>query len=417
MNLDDLQAELAERGCVLWVEGEMLRFRAPDGALTSPLMAQLRRRKKDLIQRLRGAETTGRKATRTQEPSFGQQAMWLMHKSAPDSPAYNVASSMHIHSAIDFEALSRVWQTLITRHDSLRTTFETCAGRLVARVHEHPVVDIQHVPACGESDDELKARVESAYQKPFDLTQGPLARLRVFTAAPDRHVLLISMHHIVLDAWSLWVLLDELGTLYEQESRGEVGRLPAVTAAYSDFVRWQQEMPNTTDGRSQWDYWGEQLSGDPPPARLPWDRPRKAKIEQRGASLHFRLPDGLSDQLRELGRARGATPFMTLLAVFQTLIHRHSGQDDFLVGTTTSGRSKKQFNRLVGYLVNTLPLRTRVTPGMRFSDLLEQTRETAIGAIAAQDFPFPLMVERLNPRARSGRVAAVPGDVWLAEAA
>lgn len=402
MNLDQLQAELAERGCVLWVEGEMLRFRAPEGALTPPLMAQLRRQKKDLIKRLRRDEQSSGRPIKTQEPSFGQQAMWLMHQGAPESPAYNVASAVKIDSTIDFDALSRVWQTLLLRHESLRTTFETAAGQLIARVHDQPILDIAHVPACGESDEQLKSRIEVAYRAPFDLTKGPLARLRLFTAAPDRHVLLLSMHHIVLDAWSLWVLHDELGTLYQQESRGEVGRLPAVTASYGDFVRWQQEMPNTHEGRAQWENWREQLTSEPEPARLAWDRPRPARREQCGGSLHFRLPAELSDALREVARNRGATPFMTLLAIFQTLLHRHSGQTDFLIGTTTSGRSKKQFNRLVGYLVNTLPLRTEIKPGMRFSDLLEQTRETTLSAISGQDFPFPLLVERINPRREAG---------------
>ncbi len=402
MNLDQLQAELAERGCVLWVEGEMLRFRAPDGALSPQLMTQLRRNKRELIARLRrGSQAVGR-GSHTQEPSFGQQAMWLLHDSAPKSPAYNVASAIRIDTHVDYDALKRVWHTLLARHDSLRTTFEICAGKLVSRVHDQALADIEHVPACGESDAQLQSRVKECYERPFDLSAGPLARLRLFTVAPDRHVLLMAMHHIVLDAWSLWVLHDELGALYEQEAQGAVGMLPAVAAKYSDFVRWQQETPNTEAGREQWLHWKACLEDGPEPARLPWDRPRPARIEQRGGSLHFRLPVELAESLREVGRQRGATPFMTLMSVFQTLLHLHSGQQDFLVGTTTSGRSKREFNRLVGYLVNTLPLRAQIDPAMRFSQLLEQTREVALSAIAAQDFPFPLMVERLNPPRETG---------------
>ena len=402
MNLEELQAELAQRGCHLWVEGEMLRFRAPDGALTPPLMAQLKRRKKELIAQLREQAESGGRLVHAQELSFGQQAMWLLHESAPHSPAYNVASAVKIHSEIDFAALERVWQTLLARHDSLRTTFDTCGGQLVARVHDDPLVDFEHVRACGQSDSQLVSQVRQAYEAPFDLKRGPLARLKIFSSAPDEHVLLMSMHHIILDAWSLWVLHDELGELYQQEAADSVGVLPAVSARYGDFVRWQQEMPNTEPGRAQWDYWKEQLAGDPQPAHLPWDRPRPERLEQRGDTLHFRLPVDLTNDLRELGRGSGATPFMTLLAVFQTLLHRHSGQDDFLVGATTSGRSKKQFNRLVGYLVNTLPLRTKIEPAARFVDLLEQTRETTLGAMAAQDFPFPLLVERFNPPREAG---------------
>ncbi|MEN1682090.1 MAG: condensation domain-containing protein, partial [Planctomycetota bacterium] len=397
MSVADLQAELAERGCVLWVEGEMLRFRAPDGAITPPLMARLKRSKKELIRLLREESRGGGRAVHTQQPSFGQQAMWLMHQALPESPAYNVASAAKIASAVDFEALRRVWQSLLVRHDSLRTTFEMRGGRLVARVHDEPMVDIENVPACGEEDRSLQQRVTAAYRQPFDLTGGPLARARLFSAAPDRHVLLLAMHHIVLDAWSLWVLMEELGQLYAQESGGEVGLLPAVTTRYADFVSWQQELPNTEPGRQQWDYWQQALAGSPEPACLPWDRPRGSRREQRGATLHFRLPDEVASGLRDLGRRHGCTPFVTLLSVFQTLLHRHSGQQDFLVGTTTAGRSAKQFSRLVGYLVNTLPLRTTITDGMTFAQLLQQSREATLGAMGAQDFPFPLLVERLNP--------------------
>jgi len=402
VNLHELLDELAQRGCKLWVEGEMLRFRAPDGALTPPLMAQLKRRKKELIAQLRDEAQAGGRSVHSQELSFGQQAMWILHESAPKSPAYNVASAVKINSEIDFAALERVWQTLLARHDSLRTTFDAHGGQLVARVHDDPLVDFEHVRACGQADNEIQAQVRKAYEAPFDLKRGPLARLKVFSTAPDQHVLLMSMHHIILDAWSLWVLHDELGQLYEQEAADSVGVLPAVSSRYGDFVRWQQEMPNTEAGRAQWEYWKEQLAGDPEPAHLPWDRPRPERLEQRGDTLHFRLPVDLTNDLREMGRQHGATPFMTLLSVYQALLHRHSGQNDFLVGATTSGRSKKQFNRLVGYLVNTLPLRAKIDPTDRFVDLLEQTRENSLGAMAAQDFPFPLLVERFNPPREAG---------------
>ncbi|MEM6331523.1 MAG: condensation domain-containing protein, partial [Planctomycetota bacterium] len=427
MNLDDLQAELAERGCVLWVEGEMLRFKAPDGALTPPLMSQLRRNKRALIERLRGDAQHGGDGANppggsganppsgdvgpTREPSYGQQAMWLLHQAVPLSPAYNVASAVQVHGPIDYGAVERVWRTLLTRHDSLRTTFQLRGGRLAACVQQQPATDAKRVlvpteagPAAGPAavDAELRRLVDASYRAPFDLTAGPLARLRLFSVGETRHVLLLSMHHIVLDAWSLWVLHDEFGALYRQESRGEVGVLLAAEASYGDFVRWQQALPDSEAGRSQWQSWRQRLAGCPEPARLVWDRRRPAARAQRGASLHFRLPAELSGQLRELGRQRGATPFMTLLAVFQALLHLHSGQRDFVVGTTSSGRSEPRFARLVGYLVNTLPLRAKIEPGCRFSGLLEQTRGEVIAAIGAQDFPFPLTVQRLNPPRESG---------------
>lgn len=402
MSLDELQAELSQRGCVLWVEGEMLRFRAPDGALDPPLMRELKRSKKALIQRLKASSSASGRTSKTQQPSFGQQAMWMLHAANRESPAYNVASAAEIHAPLDVEALTRVWRTLVSRHDSLRTTFETRGGGLVAKVHELAPQNVELIDAAGQDDATLAAAVRQAYRRPFDLTKGPLARLQVFQRSDQRFVLLLSLHHIVFDAWSLWMLLDEIGQLYAKESQGEVGTLPAPETTYGEFVQWQQEMPNTQQGREQWEYWKQQLADNPPPARLPWDRPRPARAEQQGATHRFPLPPDVAAGMRELGKQHGATPFVVLQAVFNALLYRHSGQRDFLIGTTTSGRSHKCFSRLVGYLVNTLPLRCRVTPEMSFAELLEQTRETTLGAMAAQDFPFPLLVERLNPPRRAG---------------
>lgn len=402
MSLDELQAELSQRGCVLWVEGEMLRFRAPDGALDPELMRQLKRSKKALIEQLRAAAPSNGRTTKTQQPSFGQQAMWMLHAANQDSPAYNVASSVEIHAPVDLDALTRVWRTLVSRHDSLRTTFETRGGGLIAKVHEATAVNVEQIDASAMNNAAVSAAVRQAYRRPFDLAKGPLARLQVFKRSDKRSVILLSLHHIVFDAWSLWMLLDEIGQLYSQESREEVGTLPAPETTYGDFVQWQQEMPNTEQGRGQWDYWKEQLAGSPQPARLPWDRPRPARAEQRGATHRFPVPTDVAEGLRKLGKQHGATPFVVLQSVFNALLHRHSGQRDFLIGTTTSGRSQKSFSRLIGYLVNTLPLRCRVSPKMTFAELLEQTRETTLGAMAAQDFPFPLLVERLNPPRQAG---------------
>lgn len=402
MNAAQLQCELAERGCQLWAEGEMLRFRAPDGALTPELMKELKRQKKAMLELLREGSGGANKPSRSHAVSFGQQALWLLHQSDPQSPAYNVCSAARIESAVDFDALARVWRTLLSRHEALRTTFESAAGQLAARVHESPPLDIEQVDAAGWPADRVHARVKRDYERPFDLGRGPLARLRLYKIAPEEHVLLVAMHHIVFDAWSLWILLEELGSLYEKEAAGEAGTLPAPAARYADFVRWQQEQPNSESGRRQWEYWQQRLRGPAPCAALPCDRARRPHAARRGASHHFRLPEELAAGLRALGKSAGATPFMTLLAVFQALLHLHSGQTDFVVGTTTSGRAKKEFSRLVGYFVNALPLRAEVDPEASFADLLEQSRERTVEAIAAQDFPFPLLVERLNPQREPG---------------
>lgn len=402
MTLDELRTELEAVDCQLWVEGELLRFRAPEGALSPALMRCMKKHKQALITALRCEQAGEGTAAHSQPLTFGQQAMWLLHDSTPESPAYNVASAAEIHSPLDVPALEQVWRVLLARHDSLRTTFDSRGGQLCARVHDEAPLDFEVVDAVALSEEALHAQIIADYEAPFDLSSGPLSRLRIYQASADRCIVLMAFHHIILDAWSLWVLHEELGELYEQQVAGNTALLPAPAATFEDFVRWQQETPNTKEGRNQWSYWRKQLEGTQTPAELPHDFQRPEKITQRGATHHFRVPNELAEQLREVGRERGATPFMTLLAVYQAALAKHSGQQDFLVGATTSGRTKKDFSRVVGYFVNMLPLRSKLTNEMTFAESLEQTRECVLDAMANQELPFPLLVERLNPEREPG---------------
>lgn len=398
MNLDQLQQQLQEQGVQLWVDGGLLRFRAPGNRLQPALLAALQKHKKDLIQRLQPQADS---APAIVGPlTVNQQALWFLHQSAPHSPAYNVASTARIRSEVNVDAMRQAFQTLVSRHESLRTTFESRQGEPVAKVAAHGQLDFAQVDAAGWSERQLQVAAQAEYERPFCLTSGPLMRVRLFTVAPDDHVYLMVLHHIIFDAWSLWLLQDEFRTLYQQYAAGEAGVLPSSPGRYADFVRHQQQLLSSPRGQELFEYWQSRLAGDPPPLELPLDRLRPAKSAMRGASHHFRVPAELATRLKALGRAHGATPFATFLALFKLLLHKYTGQHDLVIGTTTAGRTQQQFHRVVGYFVNTLAIRSQVAEQATFADYLTQVKGRVLEALEHQEYPFPLLVERLFPNRR-----------------
>ncbi len=393
MNMEQLNQRLQEQGVQLWVDGGLLRFRAPGNKLEPALLTALQRHKKDLIAQLQPKVDAA--ASIEQPLTVGQQALWFLHQSAPTSPAYNVASAARIQSPINVEAMIRAFETLVSRHESLRTTFESRHGDPIARVARQGQLDFRQIDSRNWDEDRLRQEAKAEYEQPFPLQSGPLLRVRLFTVAPDDHVFLMVLHHIVFDAWSLWLLQDEFRTLYAQYAAGEVGLLAAPAGRYGDYVRHQQQLLASSEGERLFRYWETRLAGNPQPLELPLDRPRPNRSLLHGGSLHFRLPAELSSQLKTLGRAHGATPFATLLALFKALLYRYTGQPDFIVGTTTAGRTRPEFNRVVGYFVNSLPIRSQVDAATTFADYLYQVKGRVLEALEHQEYPFPLMVERI----------------------
>ena len=329
--------------------------------------------------------------------SHGQRALWFLHQTAPESAAYNTAFAVAIRSALDPAALRRAMGHIVARHEALRTTFRCDEGTPAQQVWDAREVPLETIDAGGWSDDELTEQVGVAYRRPFDLERGPLVRVVLFGRRPADHVLLITLHHIVGDAWSLWVLVDELLKGYRAELEGRPLSLPAA-ARYSEFVRWQSELLESNAGATLWDYWRTVLGGELPVLALPTDRPRPPVQTRAGASLPFQLPEPLSRALRELARHEGATLYTVILAAFELLLHRFSAQHELVLGTLTSGRTNSDFAEAVGYFVNPVVLRSRLTTDRTFSAFLASVRATAIDAVDHQDFPFPLLVERLQPR-------------------
>lgn len=334
--------------------------------------------------------------------SYGQRALWLTYQLAPDSWAYHVLFSTRMRSAVDASALQRAFQKLLDRHAALRTTYLVHDGHLEQHVHRHAQVDFSVTDVATWPAGTLEQRLHAEARRPFDLASGPLMRVRLFSRAATEHILLLVIHHIGIDFWSLGVLLDELSRLYPAESTGCPLSLPSVEVTYDDFVQWQARMLAGKQGERLWTYWQGQLADAAPLLSLPTDHPRPPVQTYDGATQAFQISPDLTQQLKALAHAEGVTLHTLLLAAFEVLLYRYTGQEDILVGSFMAGRMRPEFRRLVGYLVNPVVLRARLAGNPAFTVFLRQVHETLIEALKHQDYPFSLLVERLNPVRHAG---------------
>jgi amino acid adenylation domain-containing protein len=358
--------------------------------------------------------------------SYGQRALWFIHESHPESPAYNVGLALRVRGAVDAVALRRAFQTLIDRHTSLRTVFTVEGGEPCQRILPAQEIHFEQIAAAAWTDETLTARVKDACQQPFDLASGPLLRVALFTqsaiasgtppTAAGAHVLLLAMHHIACDAISCWTLLEELQIAYAASSSGLHAALPPTGATYADFVSWQQAMVASDEGERHWQFWRRQLAGELPLLDLPADAPRPAVQTYNGASHVFTINEPLTRALKALARAEQATLYATLLAAFHVLLHRYTGQDDIIIGSATAGRPAG-FARTPGYFVNPIAIRADLSGNPEFVDFLRQVRTTMLEAMDHQLFPFPLVVERLQPKRDPSRSPIFQADFSLGQPA
>ncbi|EAU61767.1 linear gramicidin synthetase subunit B, partial [Stigmatella aurantiaca DW4/3-1] len=332
--------------------------------------------------------------------SFAQYRLWFLDQLQTGGYSYNVPVGMRLLGPLDREALERSLQEIIRRHEVLRTTFVSSGGRTVQVISPEVrlalAVENLEGLAPSEREGEAQRRAREEAQRPFELSHGPLLRATVLRLAKEEHVLLLVMHHIVTDGWSINVLLRELSQLYPVFVAGGVPALPALAIQYADFAVWQRRWLQGEVLEAQRSYWKKTLAGAPQALELPADRPRPQVQTSQGAQLSVQLPLALSQEIRALSHREGATLFMTLLAAFQALLARYSGQTDIVVGSPIAGRNRQEVEGLVGLFVNTLALRADVQGSLSFQALLAQVREACLGAYAHQDLPFEQVVEALQ---------------------
>ncbi len=334
--------------------------------------------------------------------SFAQRRLWFLDQLAPGSAVYNIPYPLSLGGKLDAAALAAALTGLVCRHEALRTTFISRDGEpqqeiAPAGAFPLPIVDLEGLGEPLRSA-EAAALVASDAARPFDLGAGPLLRATLVRLAAERHTLLLTMHHIVSDAWSMDVLLREMASLYETCLAGGAAPLPELPVQYADFAVWQRQWLSGEALRSQLEYWRRQLAGAPAGLDLPTDFPRPAAQTFNGDGRAAELPPDLSARLQAFRRREGVTLFMLLLAGFDVLLARWSGQRDVLVGSPIANRNRTETEGLIGFFVNTLVLRTDLGRSASFRDLLRQVRETALAAYGRQDLPFETLVEELHPQ-------------------
>ncbi|QVK34090.1 non-ribosomal peptide synthetase [Pseudomonas syringae] len=338
------------------------------------------------------------KADRTQPLglSYAQQRQWFLWQLDPENTAYIIPAALRLRGSLDIAALEHSFSALIARHETLRTTFRQQGEHAVQVIHAPRALtlSVESLP----SGQTLEACVQQEMQRPFDLEQGPLLRVRLLNLNTDEHVLILTQHHIVSDGWSMPIMVDELVRLYEGYSQGRAVSLTALDLQYADYALWQRTWMEAGEQARQLDYWKQQLGDQQPILELPADRPRPVVQSHAGARLAVELEPALIDGLKQVARQQGVTLFMLLLASFQSLLHRHSGQSDIRVGVPIANRNRAETEGLIGFFVNTQVLRAEFDVHTTFNELLQQVKHTALQAQAHQELPFEQLVEALQPQ-------------------
>ncbi len=325
--------------------------------------------------------------------SRGQEALWFLQQVSPDETATQIAAAVDIHGNLDASALRRAVKELSQRHSELRTTFRSRAGEPVKVLHGELEPEITFEAAESLSQLEVEEFLEREAHRPFDLVRGPLLRLHLLRRGETQHILLLVIHHLVTDFWSLSVWFEELRQLYETPG----SPLPDLPLAYDDTVRWREELLAGSVGTESWDFWAETLQGPLPDLELPTDRPRPPVQSSAGDDRRLHLDRQTSEALGELAQGSGSTLFTLLAAGLLALLHRHSGQDRLLLGTPTAGRTDSALAPVVGYFVNPVVILGEASGNPSFEGYLEQIRGRVAGALEHQDLPFPMLAERLRP--------------------
>ena len=341
-----------------------------------------------------------REPPRTAPLSFAQRRLWFLDQLMPESAVYNINAALTLNTTLDAVALERSINEIVRRHSALRTTFRSADGEPVQVVAplltiDVPVIDLRHLPAELRQPEAQQLATAEA-RRPFDLASGPLVRTALLRVDEQSHVLLLTLHHIVADGWSMGIFLSELGVLYDAFSAGEPSPLPELPIQYIDFAIWQRSWLKGEVLEEQLAYWKRQLAGVAT-LQFPTDYPRPAVQTHRGVYHSLSLGRALTRRIREFSNRQRVTPFMTLVAGFKVLLHRYTGQRDIAVGSPIANRTRTGVEPLIGFFVNSLVLRTEVSGEQTFGEVVDRVRQVAIEAYAHQDVPFEMLVEQLQP--------------------
>ena len=391
----------------LRVEGEQLRVSAPRGVITPEIQREIAERKAEILAFLKeaGQGKTGPapglpRAPGAQFPlSSAQQRLWFIHHLDPESPAYNIILTRRIWMEVDEGILRRTLVELARRHEILRTTFCMGEEEPVQVVQEAAGIelvtqDLCHLPP-GERAEAAYARIREQAKLPFDLEQGPLFRCVLYRLDQAEHILLLVIHHIIFDGWSKGVLDRELSAIYQALQEGRPPALPELPFQYADYAAWQRQRMAALE--PQLNYWKQKLAAPLARLELPYDQPQRAEEEARASSQFLLLPDELSQAVLSLAKEEAATPFAVLLAAFELLLYRLSGQEDVVLGVPVAGRQHPELENLIGLFLNTLVLRADLSGNPPFTELLARTSRTLLEAYENQEFPFERLVEELHP--------------------
>lgn len=385
------------------LEGDKLGVKAAKGALTDELRTELSARKADIIAYLRRlqpqAAPAGIPVVGRDQPlplSFSQQRLWLLHQLADQKQVYNIPCIWRLQGELNLPALESSLNRIVARHENLRTVFVEQDGGLVQKILPDLRLTLAIQPVTG-TPPQVEAEIQRLIDRPFRLEREPLIQASVLQLQADEHLLVLNLHHIIADGWSLDVLVTELASLYSAAVQGAAAELSALPIQYADFAHWQRQAMQQGEYACQLDYWRNQLADAPALLNLPTDRPRPPQQSSQGAVYETLLPHALLHPLKTLAMQTDTTLFMVLQAAFAVLLGRYATQDDVLLGSPIANRNRLETEGLIGCFINTLVLRTRLDGNPSFVELLTQVRKTTLDAYQHQDLPFDMLVESLHP--------------------
>ncbi|MEM7125919.1 MAG: amino acid adenylation domain-containing protein [Chloroflexota bacterium] len=389
VNWQQFLDDLSKDGAYLNIHADKLLYDGPPEQLTPQRLQVLRSHKEELIDFI--------KHDVVHHPlSYGQQALWFEYQLSPEDDSYNVSFALRIQSPLNLEALEQACKDLVNRHPALRTTFANHADEPIQCVHRYQEVKINQIDATTWDEATLYQQVMAVHKCPFALSQGGPWRINLWRLPNQEAVFVWNLHHLICDGWSLHMMEQELRILYDAALSGEASPLPSLKTTYADYTIWQQKMLEQDDDRL-WHYWRKQLSGELPVLNLPTDRPRPLSGTLQGASVPIKFSKEQINHLLYLAKEQGVTLYMLLLATFQLLLHRYTGQDELLVGSLMAGRSRPEFTQVFGYFTSPVVIRADLAGNPTFIDFLQQVRQTTLGALQHQDYPFQQIVKRLQP--------------------